>query len=117
MAQVTGRGPERQPLPVIVTRIEPNDGLINANDVWVREPATDTASNGIVATLAGKHCGKKERNKKRKGCLQGVDRDCCTPSSAQSPTYVISQGRLPSTSHPPTCLSSPAKLGAPAANR
>ena len=55
MAQVTGRGPERQPLPVIVTRIEPNDGLINANDVWVREPATDTASNGIVATLAGKH--------------------------------------------------------------
>ena len=83
MAQVTGRGPERQPLPVIVTRIEPNDGLINANDVWVREPATDTASNGIVATLAGKHCGKKERNKKRKGCLQGVDRDCCTPSSAK----------------------------------
>ena len=63
MAQVTGRGPERQPLPVIVTRIEPNDGLINANDVWVRAPATDTASNGIVATLAGKHRGSKRKKK------------------------------------------------------
>ena len=30
MAEVTGL---RQPLPVIVTRIEPNDRLINANDV------------------------------------------------------------------------------------
>ena len=30
MAEVTGLG---QPLPVIVTRIEPNDRLINANDV------------------------------------------------------------------------------------
>ena len=59
------------PLPVIVTRIEPNDGLINANDVWVQAPATDTASNGIAATLAGKHSGKK----KKKGRLQGVDCD------------------------------------------
>ena len=50
------------PLPVIVTRIEPNDGLINANDAWVRESATDTASNGIVATLAGKHSnGRKKK--------------------------------------------------------
>ena len=69
MAQVTGRPPT---LPVIpVTRIEPNDGLINANDVWVAAPATDTASNGIVATLAGKHSGSK----KKKGRLQGVDCD------------------------------------------
>ena len=30
MAEVTGLG---QPLPVFVTRIEPNDRLINANDV------------------------------------------------------------------------------------
>ena len=69
MAQVTGRPPT---LPVIpVTRIEPNDGLINANDVWVAAPATDTASNGIVATLAGKHSGSK----KKKGRLQGMDCD------------------------------------------
>ena len=107
MAQVTGRPPT---LPVIpVTRIEPNDGLINANDVWVAAPATDTASNGIVATLAGKHSGSK----KKKGRLQIV----CTFIAATNPPYVISRGRLPSTSHLATCLSSSAKLGAPAANQ
>ena len=113
MAQVTGRPPT---LPVIpVTRIEPNDGLINANDVWVPTPATDTASNGIVATLARKHIGSK----KKKGRLQGVDFDgrLYFSSEATNPPYVISRGRLPSTSHPPTCLSSSAKLGAPAANQ
>ena len=105
-----------------MTRIEPNDGLINANDVWVQAPATDTASNGIAATLAGKHSGKK----KKKGRLQGVDCDgrlcVCTlvvryNNPATNPPYVISRGRLPSTSHPATCLSSSAKLGALAANQ
>ena len=96
MAQVTGRGPERQPLPVIVTRIEPNDGLINANDVWVREPATDTASNGIVATLAGKHGGSK---KKKKGLYFDALAESCSRRSTirhlrGSPPLHFSSGNL-----------------------